>query len=312
MGVFKKYAFAKRRAYKQNTFIGGVAATINTPALLASRIQIVGWTAFNPNNIKNFEVRGNDIRCSIIEDFILTQDSFGYNSGCTYFVDKGNRAKVTGIHPWRNGATVQAQALIKKAELNGVTSIDRDFTNSTTNNLRSIRLKSLTSINPTRTFTAMSNCKLYIPSLQTIGLPGVNNEVFAGSTNSTIYVHPFLATCNGGNPDADLVAAIAAGNTVVYVLNQTPPAKITTLSIGTKTATTLQLNFTAPTSLNTIANYEVFIDEIPHQIISGSGQYITGLTTATLYKRIEVRAIDIYYNRAEQMDEANMVEATTL
>lgn len=297
MGVFKKYAFAKRRAYKQNTFIGGVAGTINTKALLASKLGI------SEANIKMFEVRGSDIRAHISSSYTLLFESF-YGLNMTYFVDKnglvtnnngGTRGtnKFKGYFPgiineitpaiFQNG--FQGKTLILKNCL----SVPNNYCGNGSGELITLVLSKCTSFGENK----------------------LRNNVFTHN-NYKVYAPISEQTSNAGAPDGDLSWLVANGGTVIYVPNTTPPAKITTLSIGTKTATTLQLNFTAPTSLNTIANYEVFIDEIPHQIISGSGQYITGLTTATLYKRIEVRAIDQYYNRAEQMDDANMVEAMTL
>lgn len=300
MSLLRKTVFGRAKL-RQNTFIGGVAGTLSTPALLAVNLVI------NEQRIRLFEIRGNDIRCCIVGQYILPDIGFGDNASITYIIDYFNIENngSTG-NSFRNDWDIKYIELKKLKDIRG-----QMFLNCYS--LRQLRLDSLTDLIPggafSRLFNGVNNCKIFMPSLQIIGSPSVNETLFGGVSNSTIYVNPFLETCNEGQPDADLIAAIAAGNTVVYVQNQSKPGKITDLSIGLKTPTTAQILFTNPESTNSLQEFEVSIDAIPYQTITASGQYITGLTSGVEYKNITVKAIDIYYNRAE---ESNQITFTTL
>lgn len=295
MGVFKKYAFAKGRAVKHNTFIGGISGIINTPALLAAKLGI------DVSRVKSFEVRGTDVGAHIVGNYVAPVLFLSSIESLTYFEDN------SGLITSNSGKMFQRSYNIKKAYLPGMTLLNGNSGNWTFENNDNLA-------------NQYSKWKtLYIGNALNIGATqGFDSNVFRVGVfgfNNTIrlYAHESLATSNAGGVEGDLAGFDSmGGNSVQFIANLTKPNKVTTLSIGTKTATSLQLIFTTPTSLNTIDHYDVYIGGFWHDRISGSGQYITDLTTATLYKRIEVRAIDIYYNRAEQMDDANMVEAMTL
>lgn len=298
------YNYGANKKYKHNTFIGGVAATITSRSALALRLGIP------ETKVNIFEIKGSDVRASVSAGYTMPNWAGGGTSLITFFLDP------IGISKIRNAVNFRNCSYLKRVEACGLLEIGAASFGGT-DNIKVLRLDSLNKLEAWpggfSTFLAFKNqCSIYLPNLKAIGSANSDEGLFNQITNSIIYVHPFLATNNAGGPDADLVAAVAAGNTVVYVLNQTPPDRVTALSVGTKTATTLQLNFTPPTSLNTIENFEVFIDEVPYQIISGSGQIITGLAPGTVYKKIEVRAIDIYYNRADQMAENLMLTTSTL
>jgi len=85
------------------------------------------------------------------------------------------------------------------------------------------------------------------------------------------------------------------------------PNAVTNLSIGTKYATALQLNFTPPSSVNGIDFYECYANGIKKNDITASGAYITGLNPDTTYT-ITVKAVDIFYNKSEF---SNWVSETT-
>jgi len=60
MGALLQNTVFGRQKAAVNTYIGGVSATINTPALLASTLGI------SASRIKLFSTIGSDIQCAII------------------------------------------------------------------------------------------------------------------------------------------------------------------------------------------------------------------------------------------------------
>ena len=119
-----------------------------------------------------------------------------------------------------------------------------------------------------------------------------------------------MATINAGGVEGYLANAISRGATVRYVTNFTPPNPITTLTSGTVTSTTIQLNFTPPTgSTNAIDYYEVWLNGVDSgKTVTASGQNVTGLTTATSYD-IELITVDIFYNKSVK---SNKITVSTL
>jgi len=153
-----------------------------------------------------------------------------------------------------------------------------------------------------------------MPNVLEIGDTVLFNDFFDDKLGETpfksgckIYINPFLQTSNAGAEEGDIAYARTRGATIRYVTDFTAPNPITNLSIGNVYGTAIQLNFTAPTgSLNTIDFYEVWVNGRYYQDITGSGQYITGLTPSTVYN-IEVKPTDIYYNKST----SNIVTQTT-
>ena len=64
-----------------NTFIGGVASTISTKSLLATKLGI------STSAISNFSIDGNDIRCNILVNYDIPSSAFAGNTDITYFND---------------------------------------------------------------------------------------------------------------------------------------------------------------------------------------------------------------------------------
>jgi hypothetical protein len=92
-----------RGYYIPNTFIGGVGATINTPNLLASIIQI------DVDRIQGFRVIGANIECAIIGGtYVIPQISFGNtvlanaNQNITYYIDENNLVTNVASNAFQN------------------------------------------------------------------------------------------------------------------------------------------------------------------------------------------------------------------
>ena len=81
MQTLKKFYFGKQKA-KVNTYIGGIGGTINTPALLAARLEI------SVNRIKLFKVTGVDIECDIVGGSYTGRIDLNTDSSMTYYDDR--------------------------------------------------------------------------------------------------------------------------------------------------------------------------------------------------------------------------------
>jgi hypothetical protein len=278
-----------------NTFIGGVASVINTPALLASKIlNYPSGTTFSASNIHNFTIVGDDIECYIGVDYQIKAAAFRNTevtaSSPTYWQDYGLRCKFidgSAFYGSRNTGLFYFPAVLTigvsqfyHANYGDADVADRIY---------------------------------YFPNCTNIGNPTVADTQMFGLGNITqkYYANTYLQTNNAGGVDATLAYGIANDTlTVVWVLNQTAPDPITDLAIGNVYGTYIQLNFTAPIgSTNAIDFYEVWLNgKRTGKTVNASGENITGLTTATLYN-VQLKAVDIYYNKSEL---SNTATATTL
>ena len=267
-----------------NTFIGGVASVINTPSLLADKLRnYPSGTAFSATDIQNFTIVGDDIECYIGVDYMLGENFLTDFTTLTYYRDVGGKAI-------SNNTGSQSKMFLRCYNLEDVF-----FPNMI--NIKGV-LANWTFEN---TYGSYSKWKIfYIPNVINFGSTTSNDgNVFRTNFSNSIkiYAHSSMQTINAGGVEGDLALFDSLGsNSVNYVLNLTPPAPITDLTIGTITSTTLQLNFTVPSSTNAIDFYEVWLNgKRTGKTVNASGENITGLTTGTSYE-IEVIPRDIYYN----------------
>lgn len=264
MGV-KKYIFGRGIA-KANTFIGGVSATINTPALIASKLGL------SESRIKAFKVVGSDIEFAVVGgSYFMRQDTFKDSASLTYFDDRGGLYTTMDRHPFRGSTNIRYlnfKGLINCANLS--------FSDIIGNNLEYI----------------------YIPNCTFLGTTNQEDFVFRPINSGVrLYVHPSLATNNLGGPDGDIVYAISKGAIVRYVTDFTAPSPITDLSSATIYNTAIQLNFAVPSGANAIDYYECYANGVKKNNITASGQYIIGLTEITSYT-ITLIAVDVFYNKS--------------
>lgn len=279
MQSLKKFYFGKQKA-KVNTYIGGIGGTINTPALLATKLGV------NVNRIKLFKVTGLNVECAVIgESYVGLGGGFRY-SAVTYFIDTGVRS------------------VVASQEFTGCSSFTKAiFPNATVITTDPINYRRWT-------FTDCGNLKLvYMPIVTNI-LTTEQIIMFRNiNASCKIYCHPSLATANAGSPHVEIAVAIARGASIRYVTNFTPPNAVTNLSAGTITSTTIQLNFTPPTgNTNAIDYYEIYVNDTYKSNITASGQTISGLTTNTNYN-IKIIARDIFYNPSNS---SNIINVNTI
>ena len=269
-----------------NTFIGGVSSVINTPALLADKLRnYPSDTAFSEFNIANFTIVGDDIECYIGVEYMLGPNFLTDFDTLTYYRDVGGKA----ISNYTLNS--QSKMFLRCYNLENVYFPNMIYIQGVLSNWTF-----------ENTYGSYSKWRIfYIPNVINFGSTvGNDGNVFRNNFSNSIkiYAHPSMQTINEGGVEGDLALFDSLGsNSIRYVQNSTSPSPITNLTIGTITATTIQLNFTAPSSLNTIDFYEVWLNGRYYQDITGSGQDITGLTPSTVYN-IEVKPTDIYYNKS--------------
>jgi hypothetical protein len=282
---------------KANTFIGGVASTITTSGALATKLGIAS------NRITNFKIVGSDVECSISGSYVL--QGFYQDTNITSYIDSDGLVTDLAENVFRETTK------IKELNFKGIVTLNGGYVDRNSQ-IQLVYLKNCTSIlGQFYNDTYPSKKVFYIPAVTTLGATSGYNSVFYNGLTSagcTIYAHPSLQTSNGGAPDGDLAFAISNGATVRYVTNFTAPSPITNLSAGFVYGTAVQLNFTAPSSTNSIDYYEVWQNGVnTGKRITASGEYVLGLTLNTAYT-FQLIPVDIFYNKST----SNTVSATTV
>jgi len=274
-----------------NTFIGGVASAIPNKASLAAKLAIA------ESSIYYLGIVGNDIEAGINVNYAIPNFCFYNDVAITKFLDKEGKANSIGEFAF-SMQSIPTSSKLKEVVLPGATIAERHAF-SYNKALQKVELDVLTTLNKDRHFILLSGCKIYIPQCTTIGNSNsIFDAVFSGSIGSVLYCDPAFATINSGSEEPDIAYFRSNGNAINYITNFTAPNAVNNLSIGTKYATALQINFTPPSSLNAIDFYECYVNGVYKNNISASGVYITGLNPDTPYI-ITIKAVDIYYNKSE-------------
>lgn len=301
MNLYQRQIFGSKKN-NFNTEIGGVSATINTASALAS---VLGISSIY---VKDFTISGSNIKCNItISSYALPISCFQSSTAITYFYDYSG--KVTNIGSNAFKATTNIYYLYFPAVITQTgTSILQDTTKATV-----LSMPNCVSLPIGFLGNYTGNGKvLHIPSATNLGGSQSNNAVFVTSNVSglKIYASSVNQTSNTGGIEGDLDFAISSGATVSWVTNLTAPSAITNLSSGTVYSTAIQLNFTAPSSTNTIDYYEVYLNGVFVNTITASGSYLKGLQASTSYE-IKLVAVDIYYNKSAVSNILNVSTNTT-
>ena len=293
-----------------NTFIGGMATDVPTKASLA---QLIG---VSESNIPVFQIVGNDVEARVNQGYNTGSNFLWTNGNLTWWKDLDSHWKSAGSITFRycpiieviaNGlVTIGSQfcrnSPLAKLELNSLTVVESYFIENS--QVKELILPSVTQFNG---LSVPRNTELiYAPNCKFFGADLTNNDVFFyAKSGLKIYVHKDLDPS-----DADIADAQSKGVSVIRILNTTAPSTVTNLSIGTKYATVLQLNFTPPSSLNAIDHYECYANGIKKNNITESGGYVTGLEPETTYN-ITLIAVDIYYNKSGFSNTTTTTTTTT-
>lgn len=194
--------------YKPNTFIGGIGDTINTPALLAAKLEI------NVGRIKKFEVIGTDIQFHVNGGYVIPNSSFLGNTNITYYFDKDGLVTEVATLAFKNTINFNWIKIKNAKKLNNycfegsaLSGVESDFS-------------SITNILSQVFRNAFAVEFLDFPVLISLGIDAgaVTVSVFDNiKFGCTIKVPIALQTANAGAPDGDLQYAISnRGATVIY------------------------------------------------------------------------------------------------
>lgn len=263
--LFVRQNFEHKVSNGTNTEIGGVASTISTAALLATKLGI------SVGAISNFTIVGSDIKCKITGSYAIPANAFSNNSNITYYNDIDGLVSSLGF------------LCFYKSK-----------------NLIYVHFKNTTNIGY-QCFDGdgfiMALETVYTPLCNVLGNTTGYNTVFRGCYKTRFYCSTTLSTNNSGLPDGDISSTTSQNIITNYVTNYTSPNAVTNLSVGPIYNTAIQLNFTPPSSTNAISYYECYADGVLKNKITASGQYIIGLTASTSYN-FTVIAVDIFYNKS--------------
>ena len=239
MQSLKKFYFGKQKVKVPNTFIGGIGGTINTPALLASKLGI------SENRIKLFKVTGVDVECAVIGgSYTIPIDCFRFNTSITYYLD--NDGLVLGINSngFRECANLADVNFPKCTSISigsgfyaflrcvSLTSVSfpevvhvgtQSFQDCSL--LTSINLPKVTKIGvfafstlPAITLINIPKC-LYLGVNSLVNSPGNDNVFLNIKTGCIINTNIALQTNNAGAPDGDLTYAKNTRSALVNFYN---------------------------------------------------------------------------------------------
>jgi hypothetical protein len=301
-----------------NTFIGGVASDYPTKLSLANKLGIL------ESNISYFNINGDEIQAKIDVDYIVSSSKWVNDSKISYYIEKGigrvlsiesnafsNTTKLT-IVEFLKATSISQSAFylsgLKRGVFHEVSRLYyyRTFQGSNPNLLYLPKLKFKEGDGTLPSLSSFGVCKnVFIPVIEEIGNTQGNENHFSESISGVnIWVNPILQTSNNGAEEGDIAYARSSKSAIIDYSQTEPngffnaPAQILDLTIGDKGATYLQLNFTPPTSVNTIEHYDIELNGVITNKIYNSGEYISGLSENTNYI-IKVYPRDIYYNKVE-------------
>jgi len=302
----------------ENTFIGGVAGTLYTAALLASKLAI------DVSRITAFSIVGSDVKFRITGSYTLP--SWENDLTIKRYVDSDGLINSVVVACFSGcvmdlfesfGNFLINDSMFSNASINQVKLWNADtayyfrcFKFKFCDKLFLPKLKFNYSTNVGDAFWNIN--KLIIPNVVNLGYTQANENLFLPAISGMkIYANQYLQTSNAGGEEGDVAYARASKSAIINYVNPAniniAPNPITDLSVGTVYATAIQVNFTPPTgSTNVIDAYDCYSNGIYRNTISGSGKYINNLEPNTAHN-IEVKPVDIFYNKSS----SNLVSQST-
>jgi len=337
----------KTRLPDPNSFVGGVGIALNTRALLRAQLASAGAT-LRTTQMKNFRNDGPNNECSFfIRDQYPRMGytaSFISNPNLTYLVDEGGHIKAINQGAFNGASNFQR---IHFPGVTGLLSPSGYFTLNGTGIKGWVSLPKLTGqeSHMNHIFNGSKVTTFYMPLLTRIALQLASRTNFANITTlkrvympicqtlssltssdiflnvpagTIMYLDPFLATNNGGGRDAHVVYWEDTRAAVIrYVDDLTAANPVVDLASANITVNSVDLTFTPPApNVNGNDFYEVWIDDgvsrwmkyVSWQEVTGSGQTVTGLASATNYD-IKIRNVDTLHNYSTF---SNIINFTTL
>lgn len=262
-----------------NTVLGGIAPLNITEVATVLGIQ--------PYEITFLKYDKSDILLRIETDYNIPNGAF-VNHPLTSFIDKEGKVLSVG-----------ADSFLK---LSG----DKNI-----NKLKDVSLPKASSVG-SQSFRRNEGLEtIYLPEVVDYGSTLNDDGVFDFiNPDCIIYANESMETINGGSAEGDLADAISLGAEVRYIYSKESPSRVTDLSIGEIHATTVQLNFTPPASLNTIDFYEVYQGGKKLGVVQAPGDYLIGLNPDTTYE-INLIAVDQFYNKSRSSKTISVKTTTT-
>jgi len=309
MANIKAHLFGNRDL-APNTFIGGVGATTVTSASdLATKLNVL------ESDIKAFVIDGLNVSCNINKPYRVLARAFELDLNITYFINTDENLISIGesnliVDEFQFFSATNMACLVGlgiqstgRQSLNVISAEDYYLPNMTLSGLRN--------------FFAGKEYTLYAPLLTIISTATFGGFGGYNYNNSIFYLNVLFQTSGpGGTVEPQVQNIITRGGTVKYILDTTPPNAITDLTVTAITATTAIVNFTAPSSLNGIDYYDVFMDDgsilskyLKKQKITASGTVITGLISGVTYN-VKIRTYSGYGTRSNSF--SNIINFTTL
>lgn len=298
MNIVNPYIFAPPVDLSTNTYIGGVASTISTASLLASKLGI------SVGAISNFTVVGSDIKCKITGSYPIPVNAFNGDTNVSSYVDSDNLVSDILANAF------QGTTKLFDLEFRGVVTLTgyRSFQNS---KIRRISLPNCLTV-PNEFFSENFSYHLIsIPKCTSLGVSVALNNVFNAYSfyynEFTLIVPIALATCNSGLPDGDITNILAKDARVVYSTSLSSPNPISDLAVGDIYNSAAELTFTPPTgSVNAIEFYDIYINDVFSNRIKSTGGYVSNLTPNTNYNgRVRVYAVDVFGNKSSVSNSVN-------
>ncbi|MCM0665986.1 leucine-rich repeat protein, partial [Flavobacterium tyrosinilyticum] len=236
MGL-RKTIFGRVKS-KPNTFIGGIAGTINTPALLATKIGV------SASQIKDFKVVGNDIHFKINIIYQIPSNAFNGNTSITYFNDSEGYVNSLGTRSFYNCTSLES------ITFNNVTSIlDSAFYNCTS--ITSYNFPKVTTIDSQSNYTLgtfRSNTSLLTFSAPLLTSITGTGKCFEDASKMTAFYAPNLAGSIAGESFKGCTA-----------LNEFTVGPIASIGVSCFSGCSSLASLTFD-SLNTLAGVNAFIN----------------------------------------------------
>lgn len=276
-----------------NTFIGGIAAEINTAAALASKLNI------SESDISYFVEDGVNIEARIEVNYSIPDYAFD-GLKIKYYIE--NEPKVISIGDFAFIRTILERAIF----LGDISVSTQAFTTTGI-----IELPNTTSIG-FASFFRTTAYYINIESCINIGASEDFNQVFDNIiASSYICAHPNKATSNGGNEEGDLAYSRSQGVAIAYKSNTIKPSTITDLTIPVKYATAVSLNFTPPESNNAILFYDIYVNGVWNNSNTNKFDFnAVDLKPDNTYK-IRIVAVDEFFNKSELSNEVTVTTNLT-
>jgi hypothetical protein len=272
---------------KNNIFIGGMSATMNTPASLRSGLGFIA-----ENLITNVIVDGEDVSCRVDTDFNLNAQAFRHNLSIKWYIDLDGHCKSISDAAFRSNAVGDGR--MTKVYLPGCDAATASFNFYRKSTLREIIITS--------------------PSLVQIGSTNLDEANWGGLTpwgNTKLWANINLQTSNGGGVDADIAYFIGRGGQVTWVSNYTKPGLVSTFNPTQVLVDSVEFAWSAPTALNGVMKYEIYLDDMLVITTTKLNIRVAGLTNGTVHK-IQIRATDLFYNVGELTTKYILVNGATV